>query len=121
MAEPFPAGQDRYRPTAYQSTNLIDILDRVLDKGLVIAGDINVSLANVELLTIRIRLLICSIDKAEEIGLNWWRYDRYLVQPPEPAETATVARLESRIAELERRLAGGESGEPPSAGTAGTS
>src|SRR5437763_16634435 len=63
------------RPTVAGTTNLIDILDRVLDKGLVIAGDIRVSLANVELLTIRIRLLVCSVDKAEQIGLNWWRYD----------------------------------------------
>ena len=54
------------------------MLDRVLDKGLVIAGDIKVSLAEVELLTIRIRLLVCSIDKAQEIGLDWWRYDRDL-------------------------------------------
>ena len=121
MAESFPSGQDRYRPTAYQSTSLVDILDRVLDKGLVIAGDINVSLANVELLTIRIRLLICSIDKAEQIGLNWWRYDRYLVQPAEAAEATAVARLEDRIAELERRLAGAaEDGEPPAAATTGS-
>src|SRR5881227_3068026 len=63
------------RPTVAGTTNLIDILDRVLDKGLVIAGDIRVSLANVELLTIRIRLLVCSVDKAEQIGLNWWRFD----------------------------------------------
>jgi hypothetical protein len=62
-------------PTVSGTTNLVDILDRVLDKGLVIAGDIRVSLANVELLTIRIRLLICSVDKAEQIGLNWWKYD----------------------------------------------
>jgi|SRR5215471_7881419 len=62
-------------PTVSGTTNLIDILDRVLDKGLVIAGDIRISLANVELLTIRIRLLVCSVDKAEQIGLNWWRYD----------------------------------------------
>ena len=62
-------------PTVAGSTNLIDILDRILDKGLVIAGDIRVSLANVELLTIRIRLLVCSIDKAEQIGLDWWRHD----------------------------------------------
>ena len=54
---------------------LVDILDRVLDKGLVIAGDIKINLANVELLTIQVRLLICSIDKAEQIGLNWWRND----------------------------------------------
>jgi hypothetical protein len=53
----------------------------VLDKGLVIAGDIRVSLANVELLTIRIRLLVCSVDKAEEIGLNWWKFDPNLTHP----------------------------------------
>ena len=68
-------------PTVSGTTNLIDILDRVLDKGLVIAGDIRVSLANVELLTIRIRLLVCSVDKAEEIGLNWWKYDPNLTHP----------------------------------------
>jgi hypothetical protein len=67
-------------PTVSGTTNLIDILDRVLDKGLVIAGDIRVSLANVELLTIRIRLLICSVDKAEQIGLNWWKFDPNLTQ-----------------------------------------
>lgn len=58
-----------------RSTGLVDVLDRVLDKGLVVAGDIRVSLAEVELLTIRIRLLVCSIDKAEQIGLDWWRHD----------------------------------------------
>src|SRR5262245_56719016 len=57
----------------HRSTGLVDVLDRVLDKGLLIAGDIRVSLAEVELLTIRIRLLVCSIDKAEQIGLDWWR------------------------------------------------
>ncbi len=62
-------------PSVSGTVNLLDILDRVLDKGLVIAGDIRVSLANVELLTIRIRLLVCSVDKAEEIGLNWWKFD----------------------------------------------
>ena len=60
------------------NAGLVDVLDRVLDKGLVVAGDIKVSLAEVELLTIRIRLMICSIDKAEEIGLDWWKYDRHL-------------------------------------------
>lgn len=62
-------------PTVSGTTNLVDILDRILDKGLVIAGDIRVSLANVELLTVRIRLLVCSVDKAEQIGLNWWKFD----------------------------------------------
>src|ERR1700751_5910316 len=68
-------------PTVTGTTNLVDILDRVLDKGLVIAGDVRISLANVELLTIRIRLLVCSVDKAEEIGLNWWKYDPNLKHP----------------------------------------
>jgi hypothetical protein len=54
---------------------LVDILDRVLDKGLVVVGDIKINLANVELLTIQVRLLICSIDKAEQIGMDWWRTD----------------------------------------------
>jgi hypothetical protein len=88
---------------ANQGTNLVDILDRILDKGLVVAGDVRISLANVELLTIRIRLLVCSIDKAEQIGLNWWRYDRSLVVQEET--DTTIARLEQRIAELEQRVA----------------
>ena len=58
-----------------RSYGLVDVLDRVLDKGLVVVGDIKINLANVELLTIQVRLLICSIDKAEQIGLNWWRTD----------------------------------------------
>src|ERR687883_46798 len=95
-----------------ETTTLADLLDRVLDKGLVVAGDVSISLANVELLTIRIRLLVCSIDKAEQIGLNWWRYDRSLVHPEEPAgalppgaaPAADVARLEARIAELGQPL-----------------
>src|SRR5260370_3072988 len=89
-------------PTVSGTTNLLDILDRILDKGLVVAGDVRISLANVELLTIRIRLLVCSIDKAEQIGLNWWRYDRSLVAQADTE--ATIARLEQRIAELDRQL-----------------
>lgn len=56
-------------------TNLAEILERVLDKGIVIAGDIKISLAEVELLTIKIRLLVASVDKAREIGINWWEAD----------------------------------------------
>jgi Gas vesicle protein len=87
----------------YQGANLVDALDRILDKGLVVAGDVRISVANVELLTIRIRLLVCSIDKAEQIGLNWWRSDRSLVA--HEATEATIARLEQRIVELEQQLA----------------
>ncbi len=82
---------------------LVDVLDRILDKGLVIAGDIKVSLANVELLTLQIRLLVCSIDKAEQIGLNWWRYDTNLTTRAERAEMENV-ELRERLAQLEREL-----------------
>ena len=68
--------------TPSRSHGLVEILDRVLDKGLVIAGDIKINLANVELLTIQVRLLVCSIDKAEQIGLNWWRHDPRLTSVP---------------------------------------
>ena len=87
--------------TTSSSATLVDLLDRVLDKGLVVAGDISISLANVELLTIRIRLLVCSIDKAEEIGLNWWRYESRLTGNGSNDE---VAQLQARVAELEQQL-----------------
>jgi cell division protein FtsB len=81
----------------------VDVLDRILDKGLVIAGDIKVSLANVELLTLQIRLLVCSIDKAEQIGLNWWRYDSNLTTRAAEAEAENV-ELRERVAALEREI-----------------
>lgn len=95
-------------PTVSGTTNLIDILDRVLDKGLVIAGDVRISLANVELLTIRIRLLICSVDKAEQIGLNWWKYDPHLTEPavaalPRGSRTAVGADNPTRVRRTARR------------------
>ena len=86
-----------------RSTGLVDVLDRVLDKGLVIAGDIRVSLAEVELLTIRIRLMICSIDKAEQIGLDWWKYDHHL-SPGKHALSAENEELKKQIRMLERKL-----------------
>src|SRR5438034_7725616 len=86
-----------------RSTGLVDVLDRVLDKGLVIAGDIKVSLAEVELLTIRIRLLVCSIDKAEQIGLDWWRYDHHL-SPGKQALSAENEDLRKQVRALERQL-----------------
>jgi Na+-translocating ferredoxin:NAD+ oxidoreductase RnfC subunit len=64
--------------TSTSGSTLADILERVLDKGIVIAGDISVSVGSTELLTIRIRLLISSVDKAKEIGINWWESDPYL-------------------------------------------
>lgn len=87
-----------------RSTGLVEVLDRILDKGLVIAGDIKVSLAEVELLTIRIRLLICSIDKAEQIGLDWWKYDHHL-SPGKQLLSAENEDLRKQVRVLERQLA----------------
>lgn len=91
-------------PPHHRSTGLVDVLDRVLDKGLVIAGDIKVSLAEVELLTIRIRLLICSLDKAQEIGLDWWRYDRDLSPGSQRRVAAEQRELQAQVRELERQV-----------------
>jgi hypothetical protein len=91
-------------PSHHRATGLVDVLDRVLDKGLVIAGDIKVSLAEVELLTIRIRLLICSLDKAQEIGLDWWRYDRELSPGARREALAENDELRAQIRQLEQRV-----------------
>jgi hypothetical protein len=92
--------------TPSRSQGLVDVLDRILDKGLVIAGDVRVKLANVELLTIQVRLLICSIDKAEQIGLTWWKTDPLLAGDP----SAELVRreneeLRARLRALEERMA----------------
>jgi len=93
-----------------QSTNLADILERVLDKGIVIAGDIRVNLLDIELLTIQIRLLIASIDKAREIGIDWWEHDPTLSsgQRDLPEENR---RLRERVGELEAGHTGWRGGE----------
>jgi hypothetical protein len=91
-------------PGSHRATGLVDVLDRVLDKGLVVAGDIKVSLAEVELLTIRIRLLVCSLDKAQEIGLDWWKYDRDL-SPGAAREIADQHKgLRAEIRRLNERV-----------------
>jgi hypothetical protein len=88
-----------------QPQGLVDILDKILDKGLVVAGDIKVSLANVELLTIQLRLVICSIDKAEAIGINWWRSDRFYSSEQRALQDAKeLDGLKNRIQELENQL-----------------
>lgn len=78
--EPRP-GRLRYAgasPAYADTTNLADLLERILDKGIVIAGDISISLVDVEILTIKLRLLIASVDKAQQMGINWWRSDPWL-------------------------------------------
>src|SRR6476469_1805966 len=87
-----------------QPQGLVDILDKILDKGLVVAGDVKVSLANVELLTIQLRLVICSIDKAEAIGINWWRSDRFYSGDRALQDSQELNTLKARIDELEQQL-----------------
>jgi hypothetical protein len=83
---------------ATEATNLADILERVLDKGIVIAGDIKIQLADIDLLNIKIRLLIASVDKAMEMGINWWQQDSYL------SSNAARTDLEKENKELRKRL-----------------
>jgi hypothetical protein len=88
----------------HRVSGLVDVLDRVLDKGLAIAGDIKISLAEVELLTIRIRLIVCSIDKAQEIGLDWWKYDEHF-SPGKRAAQLDTDELRKQVAVLEHKIA----------------
>ncbi len=86
------------------ATNLADILERVLDKGIVIAGDIKIQVADIDLLTIKIRLLIASVDKAMEMGINWWQTDSYLSTKAKETELETKnSDLLKRIEKLEAR------------------
>ena len=81
-----------------EATNLADILERVLDKGIVIAGDIRIQLADIELLNIKLRLLVASVDKAQEMGINWWQQDSYL------SCGAKTKDLEQENRELKKQL-----------------
>jgi len=97
------------------TSNLADVLERVLDKGIVIAGDIKINLVDVELLTIKLRLLVASVDRAREIGIDWWEHDRSLSSGESP-------ELEQRLARIEAALGVGseeEDGAPEQAGDDG--
>ncbi|HEY4934013.1 MAG TPA: gas vesicle protein GvpJ [Terriglobales bacterium] len=87
---------------AVESSTLADVLERVLDKGIVIAGDIRVKLVDIELLSIQIRLVICSVDKAKEMGMDWWVNNPIFRQEKQSEiASASLARLEERLASLE--------------------
>jgi len=86
---------------AINATNLADILERVLDKGIVIAGDIKIQIADIDLLNIKIRLLIASVDKAMEMGINWWQQDSYLSTKAKEKE---AQGFEKRIERLEKKI-----------------
>jgi hypothetical protein len=103
------------------STNLADILERVLDKGIVIAGDIQINLLDIELLTVKLRLLIASVDRAREMGINWWEADPSLqaTDGPSALEEGSAAEqlkrenreLRERLERLEQRLGPGQAEE----------
>jgi hypothetical protein len=99
-------------------TNLADILERVLDKGIVIAGDIQINLLDIELLTIKLRLLIASVDRAREMGINWWETDASLqsVGPGEGTDRGQLERenrdLRERLERIERELGVGNGDSP---------
>ena len=90
---------------AIEATNLADILERVLDKGIVIAGDIKIQLCDVDLLNIKIRLLVASVDKAMEMGINWWQQDSYLSSKAKESEIEKEnVILKKRLERLEARI-----------------
>jgi hypothetical protein len=92
--------------SSMQSTNLADLLERILDKGIVIAGDIKVCVADVELLTIQIRLVICSVDKAIEMGMDWWRTNPAFIPQAQPEElAASLNKIDARLGRLESAMA----------------
>jgi hypothetical protein len=87
---------------AMQSSTLSDVLERVLDKGIVIAGDIKIKLVDIELLSIQIRLVICSVDKAKEMGMDWWVNNPvFCSQAPQGQLEASLAKIDERLARLE--------------------
>lgn len=113
MTSAQPTRSNQKIQTATQPSTLADILERVLDKGIVIAGDISVSVASTELLSVRIRLLISSVDKAKELGINWWEGDPFLrSQARQLAETNQ--QLQTRLAQVEAELRALRQGDPES-------
>jgi len=90
---------------ATEATNLADILERVLDKGIVIAGDIKIQLADIDLLNIKIRLIVASVDKAMEMGINWWQQDSYLSTKAKETEIEKEnTALKKRLDRLEEKI-----------------
>jgi hypothetical protein len=98
---------------ATDSTTVADLLERLLDKGVVIAGDIRVKLVEVELLTIEVRLLICSVDRAVEMGVDWWRGNPTFDTKARDPQLNTPG-LEERLARLEEKLEMPASSDPES-------
>jgi len=101
-----PSQRPRALPGRPEQANLADILERVLDKGIVIAGDIQINLLDIELLTIKLRLLIASVERAQEMGINWWESDPALSSGArdDDEEGADAKQLEQENRELRERI-----------------
>jgi Gas vesicle protein len=104
---PTSYGRSDLMPREAGPANLADILERVLDKGIVIAGDIQVNLLDIELLTIKIRLLVASVDRAREMGINWWENDSWLTLDGDQVEREN-RELRDRVERLEKLLTDGK-------------
>ena len=99
-----------------RSDSLADVLERVLDKGIVIVGDIQIRLLDIELLTIKIRLMVASVDKAREMGINWWESDEFITRLEDAGSKDELSGLNRRLEALEGRIDTSpqvESGEAP--------
>lgn len=128
MSDPLAHPVARGVPQGRHGYSLADVLERILDKGIVITGDIRVDLLDIELLTIRIRLLISSADKAAELGVAWWRQDPFFTGEPLPASkdngedpSAMLQQLVDGTEALSRRVAEleGDRGQASPEGSAG--
>ena len=97
-------GTPEYLQTHPRSDSLADVLERVLDKGIVIVGDIQIRLLDIELLTIKLRLMVASVDKAREMGLNWWESDEYITQLEAAGDKDELTELNRRLEALEGRV-----------------
>jgi hypothetical protein len=96
--------RDYLQKTHPRSDSLADVLERVLDKGIVIAGDIEIRLLDIELLTIKIRLLVASVDKAREMGINWWEDDEFVTRLDDDRDEGELSELGRRLEALEGRM-----------------
>jgi hypothetical protein len=101
---PAGRGTPEYLQTHPRSDSLADVLERVLDKGIVIVGDIQIRLLDIELLTIKLRLMVASVDKAREMGINWWESDEYITRLEDTGDRDQLSELNRRLEALEGRI-----------------
>ncbi|HKX13996.1 MAG TPA: gas vesicle protein [Propionibacteriaceae bacterium] len=99
-----PGTRDYLQKTQPRSDSLADVLERVLDKGIVIVGDIQIRLLDIELLTIKLRLMVASVERAREMGINWWESDEYITRLDDAGDQGELSELTRRLEALEGRM-----------------